>query len=1048
MSCATSLEASAAPRETRKVVTVLFSDVTGSTSLGEQLDPESLRHVMGQFFDAMQGAVERHGGVVEKFIGDAVMAVFGIPRLHEDDPIRAVRAAADMQTALATLNEQLQAERGVSLAIRTGITTGEVVSGDPSAGQRLVTGDTVNTAARLEQNAAPGEILIGEPTYRLVRDAVDVEPARPLELKGKAEPVPAYRLVSVTAGADAHARRLDSPMVGRERELRLLTEALDGARSENTAHLFTLLGPAGVGKSRLVLEFLERAQADATILRGRCLSYGEGITFFPLSEVVHEAAGIQDDDSPDQARARIEQALAHTDQAPLIAQGLADLIGLADRPIGTEDATWAVRNFLEALATDRPVVVVFDDVHWAEPAFLDLIEHVADWSRDAPILLLCVARPELLDLRPGWGGGKMNAQSVLLEPLDTEHAAELVDNLLGSAAIPTTARTRILEAAEGNPLFVEEMLAMLVDDGLLTQQDGQWMASDEVERVAVPPTIQLLLAARLDRLDSEERAVAERASVEGKVFHRGAVMRMSPDRDRGQVGTRLLALARKELIRPDRATFAGEDAFRFRHLLIRDAAYQGMPKEARAELHEQFADWLAEQAGDRLAEYEDILGYHLEQAYLYRQELGRVDDQMRGLAVRAATALHGSARRARDKADLHGASRLLRRTVDLTAEGSPEQRARRYELMEVLRDMGEFREASTLADDLLREAQESGDRRIEALASAQRAYFSLMIDSSVTMESVLARATETLRTLQELGDARGVLSARWFEEGMLFALGRIEEAQASLRARLEEARGLGDLREMRESALALLGNLFWGSGRPTEILAEGEQLRLLVADSPSDTTRVLLRLPAAYAMLGRFEEARREAEHVREQLEQMGNPLNVSTGAQYLFRAHRLTGDWSAAEREMSESVAILEAMGEQGFLSTSLYLLAEAVLEQDRYEEAEQFAERSRALAVEDDHISQVGWRGVMAKVLASRGAFEEAERLAREGTVIVDGTGYLDAQGDAWLRLAEVLRMAGNTAGAAEAFTKALELCERKGNEVKADRIRAELADLGTSA
>jgi len=330
--CASPLGEAEGPREVRKVVTVLFTDVTGSTAIGEVLDPESLRHLMSRFFDAMKAAIEQHGGVVEKFIGDAVMAVFGIPRLHEDDPVRAVRAAVGMREALAQLNRDLEAERGVTLDIRTGVTTGEVVAGDPSAGQRLVTGDTVNTAARLEQAAQPGEILIGEPTYRLVRDAVEVEPTPPLSVKGKTEPLVAYRLLSVQAGAEAHTRHLDSPMVGRDRELRLLEEALDRARSERTCHLFTLLGPAGVGKSRLVHEFLERRAGTARVLRGRCLSYGDGITFYPAAEVVRDAADIADQDSAEEARRKIKAVASGLDQSDVVATGVAELVGLSEGP--------------------------------------------------------------------------------------------------------------------------------------------------------------------------------------------------------------------------------------------------------------------------------------------------------------------------------------------------------------------------------------------------------------------------------------------------------------------------------------------------------------------------------------------------------------------------------------------------------------------------------------------------------------------------------------------------------------------------------------------
>jgi predicted ATPase len=441
-----------------------------------------------------------------------------------------------------------------------------------------------------------------------------VEAVAPLELKGKAERVPAFRLVTVLDAGRGHARHLDSPMVGRERELDLLKRALERATSERTAHLFTLLGAAGVGKSRLVLELLGGPAAGANVLRGRCLSYGEGITFYPVAEAIQAAAGVERTDDVSAARAKLAALLEGSDERERIGVLVGGLLSW-DEPGATEDAFWAVRKLFEHLARDRPLVVVFDDIHWAEPTFLDLLEHLADWTREAAVLLVCVARPELLDVRSGWGGGKMNATSILLEPLDGSSASRLVDNLLGTAEIPRAARDRILEAAEGNPLFVGEMLGMLIDDGLLRFDDGTWRAVDDLADLTIPPTIQLLIAARIDRLDAEERAVMERGAVEGKVFHSGAVATLASDALRPNVPSRLLALARKELIRPDRADFAGEDAFRFRHLLIRDAAYLAMPKELRADLHERYAAWLEQAAGDRLSEYEEILAHHLEQAY-------------------------------------------------------------------------------------------------------------------------------------------------------------------------------------------------------------------------------------------------------------------------------------------------------------------------------------------------------------------------------------------------------------------------------------------------
>jgi class 3 adenylate cyclase len=464
--CGASLVEAAPAREFRKTVTVLFCDVAGSTALGESLDPEPLRALLAGYFERMKGIVEGHGGTVEKFIGDAVMAVFGVPAVHEDDALRALRAAVEMREALG----QLEIEG------RIGVNTGEVVTGTE---ERLATGDAVNVAARLEQAARPGEILIGETTFRLTRDAAEVEPLEPLALKGKSDSLAAFRLLGVREGAPAFARRLDAPMVGRERERQLLGQAFERSRDEQACQLFTMLGPGGIGKSRLVQEFVAAVENAATVVFGRCLPYGEGITYWPLLEVL---------------------------------EGLGRELEIG----APEETAWAARKLFEEVAAERPLVIVFDDIQWAEPTLLDLIEHVADLSRDAPIVLLCVARPELLDARPGWGGGKLNATTILLEPLSEEEVRELVANLLDRAELPRDVLHRLEEAAEGNPLFVEEMLAMLAEDG----------TGGEIE---VPPTIQALLAARLDRLEAAERDVLGRASVEGKVFHAGGVVTLTPD---------------------------------------------------------------------------------------------------------------------------------------------------------------------------------------------------------------------------------------------------------------------------------------------------------------------------------------------------------------------------------------------------------------------------------------------------------------------------------------------------------------------------------------
>ncbi|TMB84226.1 MAG: zinc-ribbon domain-containing protein [Chloroflexi bacterium] len=607
-SCGSQLRPDGAVHESRKTVTVLFCDAAASTSVGERIDAESLRAVMTRYFDAMRAVVERHGGVVEKFIGDAMMAVFGVPRVHEDDALRAVRASLGIRERLLDLDKSLRSERGVSIEWRTGLNTGEVVAGDTGTGHRFVTGDAVNVAARLEQAAAPGEILLGEATYRLVHDAVQVEPATELSLKGKSAPVAAYRLLG-EATAESRVSRLQSPVVGRERPRRLLDEAWQQVVSERVCHLFTILGAAGVGKSRIVSDFVERHAAESRAVYGRCLAYGEGITYWPLGEVVRALAGITDEDDAAAARSRIEAFLQGETDAKVIAERLAAAIGLVEARATPEETAWAARRFLEAVASNDALVVVVDDLQWAELAMLDLVDHIATWTLDAPIMLICLAREELLDARPAWGGGKRSATTITLEPLNESESGDLVANLIGGTELPNAVRDRIVAASEGNPLFVEELLGMLMDEGVLVADDGHWKPVRDLAELSVPPTINALLAARLDGLPSPERAVLERGAVEGKVFHRGAISELVPEAERRELPVQLLALTRKELVRPDRSEFAGEEAYRFRHLLIRDAAYQAMPKATRAELHARFADWLGRVAGDRLAEYEEIIAY-------------------------------------------------------------------------------------------------------------------------------------------------------------------------------------------------------------------------------------------------------------------------------------------------------------------------------------------------------------------------------------------------------------------------------------------------------
>jgi len=663
----------------RRTVTVLFADVADSTPLGERLDPESLRQVMSRWFERMSEVLERHGGTVEKFIGDAVMAVFGIPELHEDDALRAVRAATELREALARLNDELGQELGVHIGIRVGLNTGEVVAGDGTGGQMLVTGDPVNVAKRLEEAARTGEILLGENTRRLVANAALLEPRDELTVKGKSGPVVAWNVLGVIEGAPAYARRLDAPLVGREGELRQLREIFATVAAERSCHLVTLVGPAGIGKSRLAAELTTRLRDEARTVSGRCLPYGDGITFWPLVQIIG-ALGSEDG---------VREILAGAEDAELVAERVLSAIGSTSKLTPGSEMFWAVRRLFEELAREEPVVVVFEDIHWAAPTLLDLLEYLAGWTHDAPVLLLCLARPDLLEERHGWLSAPKTTGMVLGPLTDTE-LEQLLDEIAQEWPLDAAARARITEAAEGNPLYVEQMAAKLAEGG-------------SVE--AIPPTIHALLAARLDRLPPEEREVLERAAVAGKEFVRSAVLQLHDQTERSEMDARLLSLARKDLLSPRPGR---EDAYRFRHALIRDAAYAGIPKERRAQLHERFADWAARTNAGRAGDLDEIVGYHYEQAVHYRQELGALDEQAQSLAERAGTLLAHAGGRAFARHDMPAAVNLFARATTLLGEDDPIRLQALPQLGSALMKTGDFSRADVVLSEALAGAAAAG----------------------------------------------------------------------------------------------------------------------------------------------------------------------------------------------------------------------------------------------------------------------------------------------------------------------------------------------------
>src|SRR5919197_3399338 len=1021
--CGTPLAPVAPPQEVRKTVTIVVSDLKGSTTMGEALDSESLREVMNRYFAEMRRVLEEHGGRVEKYIGDAGMAVFGLPLLHEDDALRAVRAAYGMKRALEALNDELERRFGVRLANRTGVNTGEVVAGDPSAGQRLVVGDAVNTAARLEQAAPAMEVLLGELTYRLVRDAVEVESVEPLELKGKSERVPAFRLVSVGAG-EGYSRRADSPLVGREGELATLRAALDEAAATGECRLVSPLADAGVGKSRLVEAFTTSLAGDARVGRGRCLPYGKGITFWPLVELVRDAAAIGEDDPPEVARAKL--ALLVPDAA--VVERVSAAVGLSDAQFPVAELFWGARKLVCALARERPLVVVFDAVHWAEPTFLDLVEHLTDSIHDAPVLLVCPSRPDVVESREGWAEGP-RARRLRLEPLSPADTERVVEHLLGSVEVAPEARARIVEASEGNPLFAEQLLAMFVDGGYLARENGSWRATRDLSELDVPPTIHALLAARLDQLEPEGRGVVEPASVVGLVFPKDAVAELASDGVRAGLDGHLATLERKQLVRPHADA---QVSYRFNHILIRDAAYQGLLKRTRATLHERFVEWAdrVNRDRDRAAEFEEILGYHLEQAYRYLSELGPLDDHGREVGRRAAERLASAGRRAFGRGDMTAAANLLERAAALLEPDDPERLTLLPDLGEALVDTVDF----ARAEEVLRDAEAAGDERL-----AEEARLSLLLvrffgaDPESWAGEVERETARAIPIFEAAGDDRALAKAWRLLASVHGRTCRFEEEAKAGHQAMEHARRAGDRRQELRSAAGLAMSRVYGPTPVPDALAECERVLEEARGDRRAEGLVLGSLARLHALAGDFERARDAYRRARAVLEDLGSNVLAASLSLDSHRVELLAGDPAAAERELRRDYDALDRMGEKYLLSTIAGLLAQVLCAQGRYDEANEMCMITASVAAEDDAQSQALWRSVRAKVLARRPEdAEHAVPLAREAVEIRRSNDAVAWQADALVDLAETLAATGDEAEAERALAEAAALYELKGSSV----------------
>ena len=981
----------------------MFADLAGSTSLGERLDPEALREVQTRYFDAMRGPLERHGGSVEKYIGDAVMAVFGVPVLHEDDALRAVRAAVEMRDAMASLNARLERDLGIALVVRIGVNTGEVAAG-AAAEHGMVAGDAVNTAARLQSAAPPGGVLIGPQTRTLVARAARLRPHQPMKLAGKRRPVRVWEVIELAESGEQFRRPRDLPIVGRRAELRVLRARLRRARERRRCVLVTITGPAGIGKSRLLREFLEGVKGKATVVVGRCLPYGEGITYWPVTQIANDLAGAE-------GRAGIERLLAGEPDTEAVVGRVAAVAGWQGATATTQDPEWAVRRLFEGLARRQPLVVIFDDIHWSEPAMLDLIEQVAARAK-APILIVCSARGELLERRPEWERAGGARSVVRLEPLTDAESAKLLGQVAARRQTPVR-RTELLAAAEGNPLFLEQLVAMRAD----------------APASRAPPSIHALLAARIDSLPASERRALEAASVEGRGFHRGWVGQLSD----GDVDAALDALVRRDLIHAGRSDLPGERGFRFTHMLVRDAAYELLSKRRRADLHVAYAEWLVARRDSGPAA-DEIAGYHFEQAYRYRLQLGRADaPQAQGLAATAARHLSQAGRRAMIAGDRPGAVNLLDRALSLQPAGDGDRERLLIDLGIVLREQGRFSDSEAYLRRARRSSVERRDESLAARAQVERLLTRLQVDPDGVARQTARLGAGLETVLDEAADHAG-LARLWHLRGMLWWIQeRSAEAEHAWRRAAAEATTAGEVRLTYDALGWEASSVALGPTPVPDGIVRCREICTLLVPDPWAHALALQPLASLHAMTGDFGPAFALLDDSEAALAELSPSLDAAVSHAEVY-VSILAGDLDRAEGHLRRGRRELQRLGERAVLASTEGYLAEVLLAAGREQEADRAARRCARLATPADAGAQGLWRRVRARVLSARGSHRRAIALAQEAVDILATTDHLNSQGDALVDLGHVLAAAGSDEEATAALAAGIERFEAKGNIVSA--------------
>ena len=918
----------------RKLATVLFVDLVASTEHVAMTDPEIVRRRVTRFFEQVSHRIVTHGGTVEKFAGDAVMAAFGIPLAHEDDAERAVRAATSI----------LESVRELGLEARIGVESGEVVADDGES--TFATGEAVNLAARLQQHAAPNEVLVGPATARLLRNLVELEPLHPIELRGWSEPVLAHRVLCV-ADPGTPVRGLAAPFVGRATELELLENTFTRTVRDRRAGLLTVYGDPGVGKSRLVREFLAGVEG-ATILTGRSLPYGEGVTYWPLAEMVKSSSGISDDDPSDTARKKLRACCEDEEVADLL--GLA--VGVLEAVEGErsqQEIAWAARAWAQQLAEAQPLVLVFEDVHWAEEPLLELIEHLAA-ARDVPLLLLCLARPELLDLRPTWGGGRTRSTTLELEALRPEESEELVWALASELELAVDVDT-VLMKSEGNPLFVEETVRMLAEQ-----------RSDRI-----PDTLQALIAARIDRLPASQRVALQRASVMGRIFLGGALARLSPEVE--DVAGCLEELILRDLVVPEqRSPVHGEHAYKFKHVLIREVAYAGLSKTSRADLHRTFAEWLAEHTGEELLE---IRAFHLDQETHLLAELD--GDAPAELRREAAEALTKAGRRALSRESFRSARKLILRAVELEPTLPRKFLAaraawRRGDFMAVLVEM---REVAALA-------AEAGDRELHGRALSALAGATLWHKADAVEARRLAQEALGVLTDESPGVRFEALQiayeiAAWVGDSEEFE----RYAQEAMHAARDAERK--DLEPFVINALVSAYVVRYELAKAAPLVLRGLEL---ADESGSASSRATALSSRAWLQLVSERPVEAEADYsaARELFAELGNVSREGVMTMMIGRAAFAQGEVERAEKLLREAERTIRGLGDRGSLCEAQRALAMVLAAQGRLEEAERYALLARETVGPEDRVSISTTTLALGVVRAAQRRDGEAERLFRE--------------------------------------------------------------------